>query len=181
MTKKELLTTDALIKHMKTKGITFNLIDETAAKHFLEEHNYYFKLSAYRNNYLKHQTGDNKGKYIHLDFSYLKELSVIDMHLRYLLLELCLDIEHAIKIALINDAVINPEEDGYKIINKYLQHYTISATTHKGAYCSDLINKHIPFGYFVKYAPLEIYVYCISYIIQNILNDSPLSQLFCLQ
>lgn len=33
---------------MKDKGIKFNIIDEPAAQHFLEEHNYFFKLSAYR-------------------------------------------------------------------------------------------------------------------------------------
>ena len=45
---KRLLNTDELITHMKDKGIQFNITNETSAKHFLTEHNYYFKLSSYR-------------------------------------------------------------------------------------------------------------------------------------
>ena len=50
---KRLLNTDELITHMKNKGIQFNIANETSAKHFLTEHNYYFKLSSYRKNYDK--------------------------------------------------------------------------------------------------------------------------------
>lgn len=45
---KELKTSSELIEHMKSKGITFNLMSENEATHFIQEHNYYFKVAAYR-------------------------------------------------------------------------------------------------------------------------------------
>ena len=113
----KLLTPEEQIAHLKTKGITFDLCTEQKAKDFLIEHSYLTKVSAYRKNYQKHPAGSpNAGKYIRLDFAHLIELSTIDMHLRYLILALCLDIEHAIKIHLENDMIANPDEDGYQIV-----------------------------------------------------------------
>lgn len=119
--RKQKLSVDELIQHMKNKGITFNIISEENAKHFLQEHNYYFKLASYRGNYVKYQRGIYSGKYENLDFAYLKELSIIDMHLRYLILQMCLDIEHQIKVMLIGDIEQNPAENGYHIVNAFDQ------------------------------------------------------------
>ncbi len=99
---KQLLTTDQLIAHMKGKGITFNIISESDAKSFLTENNYYLKLASYRTNYAKYTSGSKTGQYINLDFAYLKELSTIDMHLRYLIIQMCLDIEHYLKVSLLS-------------------------------------------------------------------------------
>ena len=77
---KPLLTTEQLISHMRSKGITFNTISEDDAKVFLQKNNYYMKLASYRANYPKYLTGSKIGQYINLDFAYLKELSTIDMH-----------------------------------------------------------------------------------------------------
>ena len=66
------------IQQLKEKGITFNLISEKEAETYLYNYNYYFKLTSYRKNYLKYFDGENEGKYIHLDFGYLKDLAVID-------------------------------------------------------------------------------------------------------
>lgn len=119
LSRKQLLSTDELIQHMKDKGITFNIVSEERAKQFLEKHNYYFKLASYRGNYTKYQRGVNTGKYEKLDFAYLKELSTIDMHLRYLILQMCLDIEHQLKVMLIHDIDSNPLENGYHLVNKF--------------------------------------------------------------
>ena len=72
--------------------------------------NYYMKLASYRANYDKRKSND---EYINLDFAYLKELSTIDMYLRYIILQMCLDIEHALKTRLLKDIEDNLEEDGY--------------------------------------------------------------------
>lgn len=114
---KQLLTVDELIEHMKHKGITFNIVTEAEAKIFLSENNYYMKLASYRANYSKYENGSKAGQYINLDFAYLKELSTIDMHLRYLIIQMCLDIEHALKVSLISHVERNPKEDGYKLQN----------------------------------------------------------------
>lgn len=44
------------------------------------------KLASYRANYDKRKSN---GEYINLDFAYLRELSTIDMHLRYLICRCC--------------------------------------------------------------------------------------------
>lgn len=145
---KPLLEVDDLISHMKSKGIMFNEISESDAKIFLSQHNYYMKLASYRTNYQKHTSGAKKGQYINLDFGYLKELSTIDMHLRYIIIEMCLDIEHSIKVKLLNDIEKNPNEDGYKIVKKHIaadSHILDRIKRHKsGEYCKDLINKYYP-------------------------------------
>lgn len=120
---KKLLSIDELIEHMKNKGITFNEVSESDAKIFLQENNYYMKLAAYRANYEKCPTGKRKGKYKKLDFGYLKELSTIDMYLRYIIMDMCLDIEHAIKVKLISNITNNPLEDGYDIVRKFIAKY----------------------------------------------------------
>lgn len=148
---KTLLTVDELIEHMKAKGITFNEVSEKDAKDFLEHNNYYMKLAAYRTNYDKCTTGTRAGQYVKLDFGYLKELSTLDMHLRYFVVEMCLDIEHAIKVKLMEGITNNPSEDGYEIVKKFLSHgrnidILKQIQNHKaGEYCKDLINKYYPF------------------------------------
>ncbi|KDE64792.1 hypothetical protein FUSO4_07410, partial [Fusobacterium necrophorum DJ-1] len=108
-TDKSKQSSSQLIEHMKEKGIKFNIVNEVEAQQFLENNNYYFKLAAYRNNYEK----NSEGKYLNLDFAYLKELSIIDMELRYLILQMALDIEHFIKVKILNDIEKNDLEDGY--------------------------------------------------------------------
>lgn len=117
---KLLKTSDELISHMKIKGIKFNIVKEEDAKIFLQNNNYYMKLASYRANYDKHKSN---GEYINLDFAYLQELSTIDMHLRYLILQMCLDVEHALKTRLLKDMEDNPEEDGYDIIRRFITKY----------------------------------------------------------
>ena len=57
---------------------------------------------------------------MNLDFSYLQELSTLDMHLRKLILSMALDIEHALKTKILFDLSNNADEDGYSIVQKYL-------------------------------------------------------------
>lgn len=147
---KPLLQTDELISNMEKRGIKFDLEGKEDAAHFLQNSNYYMKLASYRANYKKYPEGEKKGQYISLDFAYLKELSKIDMRLRYLILHMTLDIEHSLKVQLLNAVENNPYEDGYQIV-KYLlnddQNGRILRTirSHKAsAYCKDLIGKYFP-------------------------------------
>ena len=143
---KLLKTSDELISHMKIKGIKFDIAKEEDAKVFLQNNNYYMKLASYRANYDKQKSND---KYINLDFAYLQELSTIDMHLRYLILQMCLDVEHALKTRLLKDIEDNPEEDGYDIIRRFVTKYERSCQNiqkHKSSeYCRELIEKYYPY------------------------------------
>lgn len=160
---KKLLSIDELIEHMKNKGITFNEVSESDAKNFLRENNYYMKLAAYRSNYEKCPTGKRAGQYQKLDFGYLKELSTIDMYLRYIIIDMCLDIEHAIKVKLLNDVTNNSAEDGYDIVRKFIAkddnlRILKNIRSHKsGEYCKDLIEKYYP------YFPVWVFVELISF------------------
>ena len=143
---KLLKTSDELISHMKIKGIKFDIAKEEDAKVFLQNNNYYMKLASYRANYDKRKSN---GEYINLDFAYLQELSTIDMHLRYLILQMCLDVEHALKTRLLKDIEDNPEEDGYDIIRRFVTKYERSCQNiqkHKSSeYCRELIEKYYPY------------------------------------
>ncbi|USS92955.1 Abi family protein [Fructilactobacillus ixorae] len=97
MTSKPKLTKTELIKHIKSKKITFNEIDVQQSKQVLVHKNYYFKLTTYRKNFPKRE-----GKYPNLDFAYLIDLDSIDMQLHEYLLSLSLDIEHGIKVKILS-------------------------------------------------------------------------------
>ena len=148
---------------MKNRGITFNEISENDAKQFLQNNNYYMKLAAYRANYDKCDTGKRQGQYKKLDFGYLKELSTIDMYLRCIVMDMCLDIEHVINVRLIKNITNNPSEDGYDIVRKFIAQddnlrILKNIRSHKsGEYCKDLIEKYYP------YFPVWVFVELISF------------------
>lgn len=161
---KTILSTDELIEHMIHKGIKFNIETKEEASNFLQHNNYYFKLAAYRNLYPKISQGDNKGKYQNLEFAYLRELSVIDMYIRYKIMNMCLDIEHAIKVKLVTSVTDNQQEDGYDIVRQFLAkedrkfHILNSIRRHSsGEYCRSLISKYYP------YFPIWVLVELITF------------------
>ncbi|MHA5077918.1 Abi family protein [Bacillus anthracis] len=134
---KEKMTIEEQIDYLSFKGVTFNYINESDAKNYLIENSYYYKLTAYRKNFSKNKAQ----KYQNLDFANLTDLAVIDMHLRYLLIKLSLDIEHSIKTKLMN-LITNSDEDGYSIIEEY-NSYQLNKIADKGnfVHVSDKILK----------------------------------------
>lgn len=76
---------------------------------------------------------------------------------------MCLDMEHVIKVKLIDRITKNPEEDGYDIVRKFLAkddnlRILKNIKGHKsGEYCKDLINKYYLFF------PVWVFVKLISF------------------
>lgn len=142
------LTIPQQIEYMRDKkGIKFNIISEDSATEFLRESNYYFKLKAFEKNYSKYSSGENAGKYFGLEFAYLQELSTLDMYLREQILSMTLDIEHYIKVQLLNDISEDNDEDGYSTVKKFLEcrPEVLQGIQDKrrNSYCEDLICKYI--------------------------------------
>ena len=74
------------IERLKSKGIKFEFYSETDAYYFLQNNSYLFKLKAYCNTYKKKDALGKTLPYQDLDFAYLVDLSIIDMHLRRFLI-----------------------------------------------------------------------------------------------
>lgn len=118
MADKTLLNIDEQIAYLKDKGIEFEYCNEKEAREYLLYNNYYFKLTSYRKNYEKCREGENAGKYLFLDFAYLKDLAIIDMRFRKLALALSIDLEHYVKHKILRKAE-EAGEDGYKIVEEF--------------------------------------------------------------
>ncbi len=142
-------TPEELVRQMEEKNIRCDFKSKEDVIEYLREHNNYFRTASYRKNYEKYLEGVNKGKYIDLDFSYLTELATIDMHLRFIVMKMCLDIEHSLKVALLSDITENDQEDGYDIVENFLScnDYIIKDIFYKShsTYVGDLIQKHFTF------------------------------------
>lgn len=112
------LTVPEIISYCKeTLGITFNLKSEEEAAVFLAKHNYFFRLKQYADFGEKTKSG----KFINVDFGQMVELSTVDMFLRKLILKMTLDFEHYLKVKIINDSQENPGDDGYSVVENFLE------------------------------------------------------------
>lgn len=188
------LSIDNQIEHLKEKGVQFNIINETEAKDYLSNHNNYFKLTAYRKNYSKHPDGENKGKYINLEFAYLVDLATIDMYLRYRIVHMALDIEHHTKLQLLKK-MENNNEDGYQIVQDYID--SLSQNQKKifdneinrnkdNIYCGNIIDKYdgsYPIWAFIEIIPfgrlISFYDFCATRFSDKDMKDNFYRLLTC--
>lgn len=141
---KRKFTFDEMIDQLDEKNVQFTIINKEDAKHILEHSNYYYKLTAYRKNFPQ----NSQGKYIHLDFLLLSDLSTIDMRLRYLVLQMSLDIEHSIKTKILSDITNDPKEDGYTIVSDFLAKDNSSIDKYMHAMKSE---SHYNYGLYSKH------------------------------
>ncbi|MBO4579820.1 MAG: Abi family protein [Clostridiales bacterium] len=181
------LTVEQQIEHLENKGILFNICSKDEAREYLSNNSYYFKLSSYRKNYTKHPSGPHQGEYIGLDFAYLRDLAIIDMRLRYTLIQLAMDIEHYIKLDLLA-RVEKSTEDGYQICQDFITELSENQRarlmdeikkTGEGEYCKALVEKYdisnIPIWVLVELIPfgrlISFYKFCgIRFGDQNMVN-----------
>lgn len=182
-------TIDEQINLMKKKRIRFNLIAEKKAKDFIKNKTYYFKIASYSKNFDYNKDINGVEIYKDLDFAYLKELSKIDMYLRYVIMELTLDIEHSLKKWLVQNVTNDINDDGYTIVNLFLQSNSI-AYNHlkehaKSVYCEELINKYIqnmPVWVYVEVATFGDFLFFIEFYckhnnIKSIIDKKILNQI----
>lgn len=139
------LSVEQQIQDMIDKNVQFELYSKEQAKKFLKYNNYYFKLKSYARNY---NVNIQTKKYYNLDFAYLVELSKLDMYIRKIILEMSLDVEHFLKVRLMNDLSNNSKEDGYNIVKLFLEYHPnaqndIQGKADKYSFCSDLAEKHL--------------------------------------
>lgn len=145
--RKPILTSEQMVKKMRDeKGITFRYTSEEKAAEYLTDTNNYLRTASYRQNFQKYMNGANKGKYISLDFAYLQELSTIDMHFRFIISKMCMDIEQALKVRLIKDITEDTAANGYDIVTDFLSQnpYIIQKIegTVNSPFTKDLIHKY---------------------------------------
>lgn len=140
------LTSVQLVKKLEKKGVKFNIINRTEAVRFFRNSNYYFRVTSYESNYKDYV--NKHSEYTNLEFAYLVELSKLDMYLRERIIGMCLDIEHCLKVQLLRDIENNSAEDGYDIVDEFLNQpdkaYVISDIKRKAhsAYCGEMIQHY---------------------------------------
>lgn len=114
-----LLTAEEQVEHMRGKGVKFEIMSADIAADYLQQNNNYYRLRSYRHGFERVSDGPNKGRYVNLDFAMLVDLATIDMHLRYQIMPLSLEIEHLFKLRLLT-AAEKHHEDGYDMVRDFL-------------------------------------------------------------
>lgn len=168
LAEKPWLTCDAQIKHLKSKGVSFNRTTEKDALEYLCSNNNYFRLRSYRSGFQKKESGPDAGKYINLDFAMLQDLATIDYEFRQQLLPMTIDVEHYSKVELLRLAE-SAGEDGYSLVAGFIDESGVDSQGDsfvlkeidrglKGPYTKGLIE-----SYGHRYYPLWAFVELIPF------------------
>ena len=184
------LTPREQIEHSISKGITFDNITEVEAEQYLVENNNYFKLRAFRKNFLK---SSKSGKYVNLDFSYLIDLACIDNRLRRIMLEMAIGIEHFSKVHLLSILQQN-NIDPYDVVEEYmnqLEKSNFEQLQHDlwknsgSLYCGNLYakyiedqNKRCPVWAFLEMISFGQYLYFYKYCADLLQNTEITERLY---
>ena len=164
MSSDKFLTAKEQVKQSEGKGVQFNDFSKTNAIRYLEENNNYFKLRAFRKNYIKGEDG----KYLHLDFADLVDLAIIDNRLRAILLEMAISIEHFSKVHLLK-VLQKSESNGTQVVTDYVNQLTPSFRetleseldkNKNSLYCGNLYKKYL--GNKI-YCPVWVFVEMVSF------------------
>ena len=148
---KPLLTVAEQLAHLESKGVTFDLCTRQEAAAYLSGRTYYFKLASYRTLFEKRSGGPRDGQYVNLDFGHLKALASLDRDLRYALLPLTLNVEHAARTKLVRITTERNNEDGYTIARDYMASLNHSerrrregeiSMMNRDLFCGDLVRKY---------------------------------------
>ncbi|WP_295916706.1 Abi family protein [Anaerovibrio lipolyticus] len=139
------LNLEGQIQQMKSKNIGFNIVKEPEALEYLAKHTYYFRLKHYAENFEKIKKPGVGTRYIALEFAHLKELSLLDLYYRRVMFNIVQDVEHYAKIQLLNALARNKKENGYNIVNEYMEkrkYLDKELSHHQTKYAKGLIEKY---------------------------------------
>lgn len=191
--KHPLLTISQQIVNMKQRGVSFVGMQEDAASEYLRRNNNYFRLRSYRCGFERISDGEFKDNYVNLDFAMLVDLATIDMHLRYALLPMSLEIEHSYKIKLLQIIEEN-QEDGYQIVKDYIEGYECDGTNNSvlaeikkgenGPYTCGLIsnyNNEYPVWVFIELITFGQFIRFWRFCAKRYDNDAMRDDFFLLQ
>lgn len=133
------------------KGVTFDHgYSEEGAKAYLEAHNSLFRLKAYLKNFKDFDSDTYRGG---ADFSYLVDLSEIDLALRHLLLEMSIAVEHFSKVHLLYLVTEHyPDEKTYGLVEEYYRSLDPVSKEHIDSMLSSSSQSPHTCGLFDKYA-----------------------------
>lgn len=111
---------EALVRHLREEGVLFQLMDEAQAIDYLTSSTNFFKINTYKKNYAVRRV-EGRLQYENLEFAYLRELDTLDRSLRRVCSAMCLDVEHCIKVRLLELAHRDTAEDGYRLVRAFAQ------------------------------------------------------------
>mgnify|MGYP004629168615 FL=1 len=118
---RSMMKVSEMVPYLKKKNIRFELISEEEAEKYLRDNNNYYNITAYKHNFERYMVnGVFVNRYIDLDFAYLKDLAIIDHRVRLLFFKMIIDIEHYLKMRILNLIENIDIEDGYRSVNLYL-------------------------------------------------------------
>lgn len=109
-----------LVDKMIEKGIIIEPHTKEYVEKYLLESNNFLRLCSYRKLYDKYPCGINQGKYINLNFDQLRATAILDMNIRKHIFSMCIDIEHSLKLRILQDFE-KCNNDGYELIQDFFK------------------------------------------------------------
>lgn len=136
------LNFEGLLEKLHDRKITNGSFTDDEIIDYLKTRSYYYKISSYRKNYPK----SPQGGYANLTFNHLEITAKLDVRLREYLLNMCLDVEHALRTSMMTILTEDNQEDGYKIVENFQDEFPekfsdILSHFRNNKYKQDMFNK----------------------------------------
>lgn len=116
---KPMLNPEEQVALLKAKGVSFERCGEEQAADALARRGTFVHLASCRRLFQKHASGDDRGKYVRLDFADLLALDALDDELRKAFLAVSQDVERLAKTSMVTRASRLDDEDGYGIVARF--------------------------------------------------------------
>ena len=118
---KPMLNPEEQVALLKAKGVSFERCGEEQAADALARRGTFVHLASCRRLFQKHASGDDRGKYVRLDFADLLALDALDDELRKAFLAVSQDVERLAKTSMVTRASRLDDEDGYGIVADFMR------------------------------------------------------------